>query len=150
MRLREAQSSSIAQWCSKSYLDCHAVTEHHTVEWKTSADHAVAELKQTKQRKSIHIFSAEHVKVKQHSKEAQGTEPHIGAESYREQRPHTVVLKASADHAMAEFQRRNTVPKGIATRCCQLPDRGAREPDDHAATQHCVVVLEVPDTFAEW
>ena len=59
-----------------------------------------------------------------------------------------VVLKAPADHAVAELQRQNTVLRVSATRCCELPDRGVREhlprTDDHAVAQYFVVVLEVP------
>ena len=61
---------------------------------------------------------------------------------------HTVVLEASADHAVAEFQRQKTVLRVSATRCCELPDRGVRghlpRTDDHAEAQYYVVVLEVP------
>ena len=57
-------------------------------------------------------------------------------------------MKASADHAVAEFHRQKTVLRVIATRCYKLPDRGVREhlprTDDHAVTQYYVVVLEVP------
>ena len=38
-----------------------------------------------------------------------------------------VELKASADHAVAEFQRQKTVLKVNATRFCKLPDHGVRE-----------------------
>ena len=37
-------AQNVAQWCSRSYRDCHAVTEYRSVVWKTSADHAVAGL----------------------------------------------------------------------------------------------------------
>ena len=67
---------------------------------------------------------------------------------------HTVVLKASADHAVAEFQRQKTVLRVSATRCCKLPDRGVREhlprTDDHAVAQYYVVVLEVPGSPRSW
>ena len=86
------------------------------------------------------------MKVKQRAKETQTT--HWCWRSYREQCPHTVVLKASADHAVAEFQRQKTVLSVSATRCCELSDCGVREhlprTDDHAVAQCCVVVLEVP------
>ena len=66
-----------------------------------------------------------------------------------------VELKASADHAVAEFQRDRRQSSGVgATRCCKLPNRGAREhlprTDDHAVAQYYVVVLEVPEESAEW
>ena len=118
--------------------------------WKTSADHAVPELSRKDREEAYRYFSAEHVKVKQRAKEIQGTRTTQWCwRSYREQRPHTVVLKASADHAVAEFQRQKTVLRVSATpRCCKLPDRGVREhlprTDDHAVAQHYVVVLEVP------
>ena len=110
---------------------------------------------QTRQRRIIQIFPAEHVKVKQRAKETQGTRTTQWCwRSYREQRPHTVVLKASADRAVAEFQRQRTVLRVSATRCCKLPDRGVRahlpRTDDHAAAQYCEVVLKVPGPSAEW
>ena len=70
--------------------------------WKTSADHAVAELSRPDREESYRYFPAEHVKVEQRAKERWCW---WCWRSYREQRPHTVVLKASADHAVAEFQR---------------------------------------------
>ena len=99
--------------------------------------------------RSIQIFSAEHVKVKQRAKEIQRSRTtHWCWRSYSEQRPHTVVLKGSADHAVAEFQRQKTVLRVSATRCCKLPDLGVREHpprnDDHAVTQYFAVVLGVP------
>ena len=92
---------------------------------------------QTRQRRSIQIFSAEHVKVKEGSRTTQWC-----WRSYHEQRPHTVVLKASADHTVAEFQRQKTVLRVSATRCCKLPDRGAREllprtDDQRSTTKWC-------------
>ena len=55
---------------------------------------------------------------------------------------------------MAEFQRRKTVLRVSATRCCKLPNRGVREylprTDDHAVAEYYVVVLEVPEVSAEW
>ena len=49
--------------------------------------------------------------------------------------------------------RQKTVLRVSATRCCELPDRGAREylpgTDDHAEAQYFVVVLEVPEESAE-
>ena len=54
----------------------------------------------TRQRRSI--FSAEHVKVKQCAKQR----------SYRQRRPHTVVLKASADHAVTEIEKTGDSPQG--------------------------------------
>ena len=57
------------------------------------------------------------------------------------------MLKAPADHAVAEFQRQKTVLRVSATPCCKLPDRGAREhlprTNDHAEAQYFVVVLEM-------
>ena len=76
------------------------------MEWKTSADHAVAELSRPDREEAYSFFSAEHVNVKQRAKETQGSRTTQWCwRSYREQRPHTAVLKASADHAVAEFQR---------------------------------------------
>ena len=46
--LTHGAKRDIAQWCSRSYRDCHAVTEYHTVEWKTSADRVVAEFQRQK------------------------------------------------------------------------------------------------------
>ena len=57
MEQSETWSSSIAQWCSRSYRDCHAVTEYHTVVWKTSADHAVAELSRPDREEAYRYFS---------------------------------------------------------------------------------------------
>ena len=86
-----------------------------------SADHAVAEFSRPDIEENIQNFSAEHVKVMQRAKETQGSRATQWCwRSYREQRPRTEVLKASADHAVAEFQRQ-------ATRCCELPGRGVRE-----------------------
>ena len=105
---------------------------------------------QTRQRRSTQIFSAEHVKVKQRAKEIQGSRTTQWCwRSYREQRPHKVVLKA-----LAECQRQKTVLRVSATRCCKLPDRGAREhlprTNGHAVAQYYGVVLEVPEESAEW
>ena len=63
--------------------------------------------------------------------------------------------RTSADHAVAEFQRRKTVLRVSATRCCKLPDRGVREHlpriDYHAVAPYYAVVLEVPEeASAEW
>ena len=81
-------------------------------------------------------------------------EPHSGAGGRTANNDHTVVLKASADHAVAEFQRKKTVLRVSATRCCKLPDRGVRahlpRTDDHAVAQYYVVVLEVPEESAVW
>ena len=138
------RSSSIAQWCSRSYRDCHAVTEYHMVGGRPQL---------TRQRRSIQIFSAEHVKVKQRAKETQGSRTTQWCwRSYREQRPHTVVLKASVDHAVWQSCKDQT--EDSAKRCCKLPDRGVRghlpRTDDLAVAQYCVVVLEVPEESAEW
>ena len=80
------------------------------MEWKTSADRAVAELSRPDREEAYRYFSVGHVKVKQRAKEMQGSRTTQWCwRSYLEQRPHTVVLKASADHAVAEFQRQKTV-----------------------------------------
>ena len=70
-----------------------------TMPWQSSADQT--------EKKHTDIFSrAPH--VKQSAKETQGSRTTQWCwRSYRKQRPHTVVLKASADHAVAEFQRPN-------------------------------------------
>ena len=65
-------------------------------------------------------------------------------------------LKASANHAVAEFQRegQKTVLRVSAKRCCKLANHGAREhlpgTDDHAVAQYYVVVLDLPEESAEW
>ena len=75
---------------------------------------------QTRQRRSRQIFSVGHVKVKQRAKEMQGSRTTQWCwRSYLEQRPHTVVLKASADHAVAEFQRQKTVFRVRCNGRCQ-------------------------------
>ena len=64
--------------------DCHAVTECHTVGWKTSA--TMQWENSADQRKSTQIFSAEHMMEKQHAKETQGTRTTQWCwRSYREQ-----------------------------------------------------------------
>ena len=103
---------------------------------------------QTRQRRSIQIFSAEHVKVKQRAKETQETRTTQWCwRFYREQRPHTVVLRTMPWQSSKD-QRQKTVLRVSATRCCKRPDRGVREhlprTDDHAVALCYVVVLEVP------
>ena len=114
--------------------------------WKTSADHAVAELSRPDREESCRYFPAEHVKVKQRAKER-----------HREQEPHTVVLvvlevvpRTTTTHSGVEGLSRSwrgRVPKTrqknvlrvSATRCCKLPDGGVREhpprTDDHEVAQ---------------
>ena len=104
--------------------------------------------RQTRQRRIIQIFSAEHGEGEAACERDTGNKNHtvvLGGRT-REQRPHTAVLKDSADHAVAEFRRQKTVLRVSATRCCKLPDRGEREhlprTDDHAVAQYYEVVLE--------
>ena len=102
---------SITQWGGRPQL---------TMPWQSSAD-------QTK-KKHPDIFSRAREGEAACEKKTQGSRTTQWCwRSYREQRPHTVVLKASADHTVAEFQRQKTVLRVSATRCCKLPDRGARE-----------------------
>ena len=146
MEQRETRSSSIAQWCSRSYRDCHAVTEYHTVGWKTSADHAVAEL------------SRPDVKVKQRAKQIQGsrTNQTVVLEVVpRTTTTHSGVEGLSGCRGRVPKTRQKTGLRVSATRCCKLPDRGARvhlpRTHDHAVAQYYVVVLEVPEeASAEW
>ena len=57
MEQRETQSSSIAQWCSRSYRDCHALTGYHTVVWKTSAAMPWQSSADQTEKKHTDIFS---------------------------------------------------------------------------------------------
>ena len=122
--------------------------------WKTSADHAVAELSRPDREEADRYFSRAREGEAACERET-GIKNHtVVLEVVPRTTPHTVVLKASADHAVAEFQRQKTVLRVSATRCCKLPDRGAREhlprTIDHAVAQYYVVVLEVPEESAEW
>ena len=137
------EAQSIAQWCLRSCRDCHAVTEYHTVGWKTSADHAVAELSRPDREDSQIYFSAEHVKVKQRAKETQGSRTTQWCwRSYREQRPHTVALKAPArlvphkeeNYQTAEYEciccEPTITQKRSTTQCwrCQRSPRSGKRP----------------------
>ena len=77
--------------------------------------------------------------------------------SYREQKTaHSGVEGLSGPCRGRDLKtRQKTVLRDSATRCCQLPDRGAREhqprTNDHAVAQCYVVMLEVPaEASAEW
>ena len=77
------------------------MTEYHTVRWKTSADHAVAELSRPDREKN-------HTDIFSRAREGEAAcERDTGIKN------HTVVLKASADHAVAEFQRQKAVSGSV-------------------------------------
>ena len=114
--------------------------------WKTSADHSVAEL-------STDMFSRAREGEAAYERDT-GIKNHT---MVLEVAPRTTTTPLGVEGLSGPCRGRvpKTVLKVSATRCCKLPDRGAREhlprTNDHAVALYYVVVLEVPEeASAEW
>ena len=100
---------------------------------------------QTRQRRSIQIFSAEHVKVKQNAKEIQGSRT---TQWMLEVVPRATTIHSGVEGLSGPCRGRVPQTRKIRQIVVSYPTVEAREhlprTDDHAVAQYYMVVLEVP------